>query len=264
MRLRVSDGTSVYYGVNVGVTRRLSNGFQAQVAYTYSKSSDDGASALGGTDFSTEGGGSRYLFTKDTGLSPFDLRHSFVGNIAYTLPFAADATGAKALFAKGWNASVLVRLRSGYPLSALSGVDTGGQGQGWAPDYANLKPGANSNPVYGGGAQPCTSNPAFVCWFDPTSFSFPALGYTGNVKRNTIQGPGQATVDVNFNKTLEFARGRSLQVRLEAFNLLNRVNFGVPSGTIFNPDGSYNANAGRITTTQTSARQIQLGLRMVF
>jgi hypothetical protein len=264
MRLRISDGTSQYSGLNASVTRRLANGFQAQVAYTYSKSTDDGAAALGGTDFSTEGGGSRYLLTKDPGLSPFDLRHSLVGNVSYTLPFAANATGITGVLAKGWNASVLVRLRSGYPFSAISGVDTGGQGQGWAPDYVNVKPGASDNPVYSGGARACTSNPAFVCWFDPTAFSLPAAGYTGTVRRNSIEGPGQATVDLNFNKTVTLTGTRKLQVRVEAFNLANRVNFGVPSNTIFNPDGSYNANAGRITTTQTPGRQIQVGLRFTF
>jgi hypothetical protein len=264
MRLRISDGTSRYYGLNVGVTRRMANGFQAQVAYTYSKSTDDGAAALGGTDFSTEGGGSRYLLTKDPGLSPFDLRHSLVANVSYTLPFASAATGVTAILAKDWNASVLVRLRSGYPFSGISGVDTGGQGQGWAPDYVNVKPGASDNPVYPGGARPCTSNPAFVCWFDPTAFSLPATGYTGTVRRNSIEGPGQATVDLNFNKTIGLTGSRKLQVRVEAFNLFNSLNFGVPSNIIFNPDGSYNANAGRITTTQTPRRQIQMGLRFTF
>ena len=264
MRFRVSDGTSKYYGLNASLTRRFANGFQAQVAYTYSKSTDDGAAALGGTDFSTEGGGSRYLFTKDPGLSPFDLRHSLVANVSYTLPFAANATGIKGVLAKEWNASALIRIRTGYPFSALSGVDTGGQGQGWAPDFTNVRAGASDNPVFSGGARPCSSNPAFVCWFDPTAFVLPATGYTGTVRRNSIEGPGQATVDVNFNKTLSIGGSRKLQVRLEAFNLFNRVNFGVPSGTIFNPDGTYNANAGRITTTQTPARQIQLGVRMTF
>ena len=264
MRLRVSDGESEYHGLNVSLTRRLSNGFQAQIAYTYSQSTDDGAAALGGTDFSTEGGGSRYLYTKDPGLSPFDLRHSFVGNVTYTLPFAENATGITGILAKDWNVSALVRIRSGYPFSALSGVDTGGQGQGWAPDFVNVRPGASDNPVFSGGAQPCTSNAAFVCWFDPTAFLLPATGFTGTVRRNSIEGPGQATVDLNFNKTVSLGGSARLQVRIEAFNLFNRVNFGVPSGTIFNPDGTYNANAGRITSTQTPARQVQLGLRMTF
>jgi hypothetical protein len=264
MRLRISDGTSQYNSLNVAVTRRLANGFQAQLAYTYSKSTDDGAAALGGTDFSTEGGGSRYLLSKDPGLSPFDLRHSLVANVSYTLPFANDSAGVTAILAKGWNAAVLVRLRTGYPFSAISGVDTGGQGQGWAPDYVNVKPGSSDNPLYQGGARACASNPAFVCWFDPTAFSLPATGYTGTVRRNTIEGPGQATVDLNFNKTVPLNGSRRLEVRIEAFNLFNRVNFGVPSNVIFNPDGTYNANAGRITTTQTPARQIQLGLRFTF
>ena len=143
--------------------------------------------------------------------------------MSYTLPFASDASGVTAILAKGWNAAVLVRLRTGYPFSAISGVDTGGQGQGWAPDYVNVKPGSSDNPLYQGGARAFTSNPAFVCWFDPTAFSLPATGYTGTARRNSIEGPGQATVDLNFNKTVPLNGSRRLEVRLEAFNLFNRV-----------------------------------------
>src|SRR5947208_15240439 len=115
MRYRVSDAGSDYYGITAGVTRRFSGGLQAQVSYTYSKSIDDGASALGGNDFNSEGGGSRDLVSKDRGLSPFDLRHSFVANVNYMLPFGANATGLTAAAAKGWNVGMLVRMRSGYP-----------------------------------------------------------------------------------------------------------------------------------------------------
>ena len=59
MRYRVSDGTSDYKGLTVGLTRRMSSGLQAQVSYTLSKSEDDGASALGGNDFTNESAGGR-------------------------------------------------------------------------------------------------------------------------------------------------------------------------------------------------------------
>src|SRR5262249_21764678 len=149
MRYRVSDSTSDYNGLTVGLNRRLSSGLQAQVSYTYSKSEDDGAAALGGNDFTNESGGSRYLLSIDRGLSPFDIRHSLVANVNYLLPFAANATGIKGVLAKGWNVSTLIRLRSGYPFSAFSGVDTGLQVQGWAPEYPDLAPGASANPVLG-------------------------------------------------------------------------------------------------------------------
>ena len=96
MRYRVSDGTSDYNGLTVGLTRRLSSGLQAQVSYTFSKSQDDGAAALGGNDFTNEVSRVAVPATKDRGLSPFDVRHSLVANVNYLLPFAAIATGVKA------------------------------------------------------------------------------------------------------------------------------------------------------------------------
>jgi hypothetical protein len=51
---------------------------------------------------------------------------------------------------------------------------------------------------------------------------------------------------------------------VECFNLFNRANFGTPQATVFNADGTYREDAGRITTTATSARQMQLGVKLVW
>ena len=139
MRYRVSDGASDYKGMTVGLTRRIANGLQAQVSYTLSKSVDDGASALGGNDFTNEGAGGRYLYQKDRGPSPFDVRNAVVASVNYALPFAATATGVRGMLEKGWTIGTLVRYRSGYPFSAFSGVDTGLQVQGWAPEFPDLE-----------------------------------------------------------------------------------------------------------------------------
>jgi hypothetical protein len=254
MRYRVSDATSDYNGLTVGLSRRIANGLQTQVSYTYSKSEDDGAAALGNNDFSNESGGSRYLLTVDRGLSPFDVRHAFVANVNYQLPFAANATGITGALARGWNVATLVRYRSGYPFSALSGVDTGLQVQGWAPEYPDLRPGASSNPVLG----------RVDTWFDPTAFVLPAPGFIGTLPRNTIIGPDMKTVDLMLGKNV-IVRGRSqLQLRFECFNVLNRANFGTPQPNVFNTNGTIREDAGRITTTSTSARQIQLGAKVVW
>jgi hypothetical protein len=257
MRYRVSDGSSDYRGVTTGLTRRFSGGLQTQVSYTYSKSVDDGASALGGNDFNSEGGGSRYLFSKDRGLSPFDLRHSFVANVNYRLPFATHSTGAsglRALAARDWNVGMLVRMRSGYPFSAISGVDTGLQVQGWAPEYPDLKTGAGSNPVLGNVDR----------WFDPNAFVLPPAGYIGTLTRNSIVGPDLKTVDLIVGKSITLGGRRELQLRFECFNLLNRANFGLPQNQVFNTNGTVREDAGRITTTATAARQIQLGIKAVW
>jgi len=254
MRFRVSDGTSDYDGLTASLSRRMSSGLQAQVSYTYSKSIDDGAAALGGNDFTNESAGGRYLYEKDRGLSPFDVRHALVANVNYELPFAANATGLQAALLKGWSVSTLIRMRSGYPFSPVSGVDTGLQVQGWAPEYPDLKPGAPTSPVIGNVDH----------WFDPTAYLLPATGFIGNAPRNSIIGPNSRTVDLMAGKNVDLWGKSKLQVRIECFNLLNRANFGTPQATVFNADGTYREDAGRITSTSTSARQMQLGLKLIW
>ncbi len=64
----------------------------------------------------------------------------------------------------------------------------------------------------------------------------------------------------------------AFQFRAEFFNILNRSNFGMPSGTVFSGStsdiGSYSeapvGTAGQITTTSTTARQIQFALKIIF
>jgi hypothetical protein len=254
MRYRVSDGTSDYKGMTVSVTRRQSHGLTAQASYTFSKSEDDGASALGGTDFTNEAAGGRYLYDNDFVYSPFDVRHSVVISANYLLPFAANATGVRGALAKGWTIGTLIRARSGYPFSALSGVDTGLQVQGWAPAYPDLAPGADPNPILG----------RVDRWFDPTAFVLPATGYIGTLPRNTLTGPNSRTVDIVGGKTINVGGNREIQIRLECFNLFNRANFGTPQNSVFNTDGSIREDAGRITTTSTAGRQVQIGAKFVF
>jgi hypothetical protein len=254
MRFRVSDGTSDYKGLTVGLTRRMVNGLQAQVSYTLSSSVDDGASALGGNDFTNEGAGGRYLYEKDRGPSPFDVRNALVASVNYALPFGASASGARGVLVKGWTIGTLIRYRSGYPFSAFSGVDTGLQVQGWAPEFPDLAPGASTNPVLG----------TVDHWFDPAAFTLPAAGFIGTVPRNSITGPDLRTVDLIGGKTIGLGGSREMQFRFECFNLLNRANFGTPQQNVFNANGTVREDAGRITNTSTSARQIQLGAKFVW
>ena len=253
MRYRVSDGTSDYHGLTVSLSRR-SSGLNMQASYTWSKSIDTGASALGNNDFDNESGGSRYLFTKDRGLSPFDVRHSFVGNVSYDLPFG-KGSGPLSALVRGWNVGTLVRARSGYPFSVFTGVDRGLQQ--FAPRYPDLRPGASNNPVLGGADK----------YFDPTAFVLQPAGYIGNLGRNTLIGPGLFTLDVVVERSIRLGAGgdRALQLRLEAFNLTNRVNLALPSSvSLFDARGNYLEDAGRITGTSTSARQVQLGVKVVW
>jgi hypothetical protein len=66
------------------------------------------------------------------------------------------------------------------------------------------------------------------------------------------------------SRSLRFGDSRSVQLRFEVFNLLNRANFALPTAAIFNPDGSYRTDAGRITSTVGTPRQMQLGAKIVW
>jgi hypothetical protein len=101
-------------------------------------------------------------------------------------------------------------------------------------------------------------------YFDPTAFALPAPGFYGNLGRNTLIGPGLIALDLSANKTFRLREGVSLQFRTEVFNSLNHPNFSIPSQrTVFSSTGPV-GSAGLITSTRTSSRQLQFGLKLLF
>jgi hypothetical protein len=254
IRLRTTDGESWYKALIVGASRRFSNNLALQASYTFGKSEDLGSQAIGSGDFDNSFQPA-YGHDPETnkGLSDYDVRHNFVFNYTWEIP-APAASGLRSLVLNGWQISGIVTMRSGVPFSPLLAFDraralprSGGAGQ--RPDYA---PG-QSDTVLGGHEQ----------YFDPLAYVLPAEGTLGNVPRNSLIGPGYASWDSSLIKNFALGNRRRLQFRVEAFNLLNRANFGLPAATVFNAAGRV-ASAGEITTTVGTARQVQLGLKFEF
>ena len=102
-------------------------------------------------------------------------------------------------------------------------------------------------------------------WFDPNAFLQPPAnsGFFGNLTRNNLTGPGLATWDLSAIKNTTIHERLSLQFRAEVFNLLNRANFNTPSLIVFTPTG-VSGKAGAITSTSTTARQVQFGLKLLW
>jgi hypothetical protein len=95
----------------------------------------------------------------------------------------------------------------------------------------------------------------------------PPAGFYGNAGRNVIIGPGLQVLDIGLRKDVGLGGSseRRLELRVDLFNVLNRANFGTPDGQVFNAATRQRiASAGLITTTVTSARQMQLGVRLAF
>jgi hypothetical protein len=121
------------------------------------------------------------------------------------------------------------------------------------PDYA---PGVTKAVVLGGPDQ----------YYDRSIYVLQPEGFIGQVGRNTIEGPGLATVDLSIVRTFPLPKeGMTIQFRSEFFNIFNRVNFGLPTAEIFtNTSGTPNRTAGTILNTSTDSRQIQFALKLLF
>jgi hypothetical protein len=244
-------GKSWYHGLQVELRRRFQNGWQAQLAYTFSKAIDLASQFLPTFDGGS-GPGSPYVYDQQLGrgLAAFHVAQQLSGSWVWQLPSVGN--GVANAIVGGWQLSGIVTLADGTPVSvgigarsALSAVGVGAGG----PD---LIPGGNPNPVTGDPDK----------YFDVSQFVFPPTRTIGDLGRNTLIAPGLATVDMGLTKNIPIgATGDRIQFRLEVFNLLNRANWGLPATSVFNGTGRAQANAGFISSTSTPARQIQLGLR---
>ncbi|HEX8029622.1 MAG TPA: TonB-dependent receptor [Vicinamibacterales bacterium] len=259
IRTRTTGAESDYHGLTVGLNKRLDKGVQFQANYTFSRSTDTWSGGLQGSSDYLTGAGSAVDFWDiefERGRSSFDVPHNFVFNAVYLLPGNASWTGVKNALGNGWQVSGIVAMSSGLPFHPLVGFDRAGDRQSDTDlQRPNWAPGRNpGNAIIGTAEQ----------WFDPTAFELPAAGTFGNVKRNELRGPGLQTVDMSLFKN-QLIGGTQLQLRLEVFNVLNRVNLNPPgSPLLFASNGTRIPGAERVTTLATPARQMQLGVKLLF
>ncbi|HWP84801.1 MAG TPA: hypothetical protein VNN17_06400, partial [Terriglobia bacterium] len=285
-RFRWFYGSSHYHSLRMEAEKRIGGGLQLQGAYTLSKNIDDGTSVTGGTDFENDNNPRHFTFI-DRGRSALDTRHAFSFNFVYELP-GQNLTGMARYLLGGWRLNGLTRLSSGEPFSVVSGFDRQRTIEG--TNYPNLVAGASNNPIRGTTAG-CTftsgvrgaydSSPAAASrsiqpgrqlgtpdlYFDPCSFELQPAGTIGNLGRNTLNAPGVATLDLSLAKVFALAalsEGTQLEFRSEFFNILNRPNFGLPQRSLFTNANTSRPDTGRITSTVTTARQIQFGLKLTF
>jgi hypothetical protein len=193
----------------------------------------------------------------DRARADFDVRHIFSTNFVWDLPGADQHP-----FAGGWQFNGILTLRSGVPFTAaLSNTNWSRSGNTSGEDRPNLKPGTDPDSLILGGPDR---------YFDPLGFVLQPQGFFGNAGRNSLTGPGLAMMNIALVKNTNLGMlgsGGALQLRLEVFNLFNRANFAVPNRVVFaaaRADEAPLATAGRITRTITSARQFQLGVKVLF
>ena len=155
----------------------------------------------------------------------------------------------------GWTLSGVESVQSGFPFTPQLGFNPTNNGDSrnpirpsWDPDF--------SGPVVLGGPNR---------YFNPQAFVLPPPGTYGNAGRDILTGPGRATLDLSLAKLTPISDRLRMQLRAEFFNLFNRANFSTPNTVVFSAASSSPApTAGIITSTATTSRQIQFGLKLLW
>ena len=253
------EAMSHYNALLAELTQRLKHGITFKASYAFSRSLDDSLqnnTYTGGTSLPLNP--ENLMF--DYGPSVYDITHRFSFNASYDLPFgkgkalANNFSGIADKLVGGWQVNSIVTAQSGLPFSPELGFNRSANGNTANPDRPSLNT-AFTGPLY-------TGNPRE--WVNPNAFILEPAGTYGNAGRDSLRQPGLAEVDLSFLKTTSLTERIALQFRAEGFNVLNRANLGFPSNNMLNTNGTVQSTAGLITSTSTTSRQIQFGLKLLW
>ena len=151
--------------------------------------------------------------------------------------------------------SAIETLQSGLPFTPQLSYNPSNDGDTRNPVRPSLNPNFSGNIIEGSPNQ----------YFNPYAFIQPLPGTYGNVPRNTLPGPSLVETDLSAAKKFSLSERLRLQFRAEIFNLLNHTNFNTPNPVVYaSATGGPSPTAGVITSTSTSSRQVQFGLKLIW
>lgn len=255
--LRTTDFDSNYHALQLRLQRSLARGVRIQGNYTWSKSIDVSSTATV-TDFIQSDRNPHPLdLHNQRGSSDFDVRHAFTMNASWLT--SGPGEGLAGALLGGWELHGLMKLQTGFPFSPFTGFDR----TRIQSDFSDLDQRPSLAAGSGSAEDIVLGDPNR--YFNPLAFELPEPGYYGNLGRNVLTGPGLFTVNLGVQKSLWRSERQDVRLRAEFFNLTNQPNFSLPSAlTLFTSNGSRVGSAGRITSTSTTSRQVQLALRWNF
>jgi hypothetical protein len=257
-----SEGSSNYNALQVDVNRRFSHNLSFRGVYTWSRALDDGDSLNATTAGNAPGLVSNpFNISADYGLATYDVRNIGVISAIYALPFghgqalASGLQGWRDALVSGWSLTSIVTLQAGFPFTPQLSYNPSNNGDTRNPVRPFVNPDFTGPVILGKPNQ----------WFNPDAFLPPPAnsGFYGDLGRDTLIGPGLATWDFSVLKDTPIHEHLTLQFRAEIFNLLNRANFNTPNLIVFTPTG-VSGTAGAISSTSTTARQVQFGLKLIW
>lgn len=233
------EGSSNYNSLQVSGGYR-GHGSQFTIAYTYAKTlATVGAHGAGNTTSQTVTVQNPRNFHAEYGPPSYDFTHDITGTWVFQIP--GFQHGNKILTAPlgGWSFSGLAVHQSGFAMSPALGIGTAGLA---------IRP----NQV-----APYRKIGSLTEWFDKSAFAAPGYGFFGNASNGIIRGPAYTSVNVALDKTFPIVERLKMQLKAEAFNVLNHPSFAAVDTGL--GDGSY----GQVTSAH-DPRILEFAVKMMW
>jgi len=239
-----TGASSNYHALQTSFSKRFSRGLQFEGSYTWAKAIQE---ALRHVD--------SYNIRQSRSLADYDIAHRFVVSYIYELPFGkgrrfgANWTGATNFILGGWQINGFTTYQTSTPLQ-ISANNVAGLFNPIGVANNNGRSGKLDGPIHD----------RLLRYFDTSVYSQPAAFTFGNMANYApdLRGPGIRNWDISMFKEFRIKERATLQFRTEAFNALNRVQFGAPNTSVTSNQ------FGQISTQANSPRQIQFGLKLLF
>ena len=231
-------GRSSYNALQIQFERRLSQGLQVISSYTFAKSKDN---------ISSEIASSAAVFRVNPdiefGPSDFEIRHTFTAAVTYRIPSLFQEGIGKAVFS-GFAVDMITRARSAPPYNAFVSI-------------ANTTAGTSfiTRPDLNAGVPLCLEDSTVPGnkRINPDAFSIAPVTRQGTLGRNALRAFPLFQTDIALRREFKFGDRLRLQLRGEAFNVLNQVNFAVDSSNLFTVNATNPAGVRNLTFGQANS-----------
>ncbi len=289
IRAMFYKGRSYFDALEAQAVKRMSHGFQFQGSFTWGKSIDTSSATIAGDAFGNSIASLHFFDPKlGRGLSDFNIGRTLVLNGTWVIPAPKSISGPGKFLVDGWQLGLVFTASDGVPFTPTFGTDGDPLGikSGNPWDFPNVVGGAGCKSLTNPGnpnnyiktqcfAIPTAPDQAFYKANCDQTKGKPALlecfNLRGNAGRNILIGPGTTEMDFSVfknNYIRRISENFNLQFRAEFFNILNHPNFHVPTvpgnTDIFLANGTGNSAAGLLTSTNTTAREIQFAIKIIF
>jgi hypothetical protein len=257
------SSNTFYNALQLQVTKRLSHGLQFQSSYTWGKTIDEGSASTAGDPFQNSISSQFYFNRKlRRGLADFNVTHNLVVNFNWTVPTPRSLPGGVSWLFTGWQLGGIYQASTGIPFTPILGGDPLGLNSADPWDFPNR--------IEGPGCKSAVNPGNVNNYIKVQCFGFPNPStLLGNTGRNSLIGPGLSNFDFSLFKNNYIPRISehfNAQFRVEFFNVFNHANFSPPidNSTLFDESGAPVDGAGALSSTSTTAREIQFALKLIW